>query len=122
MRRGLILLFVATFLAVACGQNNEPPKSTGPSSPPKVIGQEVFEQKCAACHGISGKGDGPAASALTHKPADLTSAKVQASKDAKLKNTIFEGTEKGMPPWKNALSEKEIDGLVKYIKEHLGKK
>ena len=36
------------------------------------IGKEEFESKCATCHGLSGKGDGPQASLLPIKPADLT--------------------------------------------------
>ena len=32
----------------------------------------MFADYCAPCHGLSGKGDGPAASALKTSPADLT--------------------------------------------------
>ena len=32
----------------------------------------MFTTYCASCHGVSGKGDGPAAAALNKKPADLT--------------------------------------------------
>ena len=35
-------------------------------------GKPTYEQHCAVCHGISGKGDGVSASVLTVKPADLT--------------------------------------------------
>jgi mono/diheme cytochrome c family protein len=35
-------------------------------------GAEDFATFCAACHGTSGKGDGPAAAGLDRKPADLT--------------------------------------------------
>jgi len=35
-------------------------------------GQVQFEQYCAVCHGKGGKGDGPAASAMTSKPTNLT--------------------------------------------------
>ena len=35
-------------------------------------GKEMFADYCAPCHGLSGKGDGPAASALKAAPADLT--------------------------------------------------
>ena len=35
-------------------------------------GREDFETFCAACHGVSGQGDGEAASGLDRKPADLT--------------------------------------------------
>jgi mono/diheme cytochrome c family protein len=35
-------------------------------------GKEMFNAYCASCHGAGAKGDGPAASALKSKPADLT--------------------------------------------------
>lgn len=35
-------------------------------------GQEMFTNYCAPCHGRTGKGNGPAAAALTPRPADLT--------------------------------------------------
>lgn len=45
----------------------EPAKHTSPTS-----GSEMYAAYCAACHGPSGKGDGPAASALKTLPTDLT--------------------------------------------------
>jgi mono/diheme cytochrome c family protein len=38
-----------------------------------LAGHDSFERYCAACHGTSGRGDGPAGSALKTRPADLTS-------------------------------------------------
>ena len=35
-------------------------------------GAEDFATFCAACHGVSGRGDGPAAAGLDRRPADLT--------------------------------------------------
>lgn len=35
-------------------------------------GVEMFRTWCASCHGVQGKGDGPAAAALKKPPADLT--------------------------------------------------
>jgi mono/diheme cytochrome c family protein len=35
-------------------------------------GRVLFGQHCAVCHGKGGKGDGPAASAMTAKPNNLT--------------------------------------------------
>jgi mono/diheme cytochrome c family protein len=46
---------------------NEPAKYVVPTD-----GPEMFRSYCSPCHGVSGKGDGPAAPALTTKPADLT--------------------------------------------------
>lgn len=39
---------------------------------PAGDGKTMFHEYCAACHGTGGKGDGPAASALKKRPADLT--------------------------------------------------
>jgi mono/diheme cytochrome c family protein len=38
-------------------------------------GAQMFASYCAACHGKTGKGDGPAAAALKVRPADLTQLK-----------------------------------------------
>ena len=35
-------------------------------------GQQYFVRYCSACHGVTGRGDGPAAPALRTPPADLT--------------------------------------------------
>jgi len=35
-------------------------------------GRPAYEQHCAVCHGLEGKGDGGAATLLTLKPPDLT--------------------------------------------------
>ena len=37
-----------------------------------TIGEKLFDNNCAVCHGKDGKGDGPAASGLTKPVADLT--------------------------------------------------
>ena len=36
------------------------------------FGKEQYDSHCAACHGISGKGDGPFKKYLTKSPPDLT--------------------------------------------------
>ena len=44
-----------------------PLTQTSPAS-----GSEMFRTYCAVCHGVNGKGAGPAADALKKAPADLT--------------------------------------------------
>jgi len=44
-----------------------PVKPTSPAS-----GQEMYTTYCAVCHGVDGKGNGPAAEALKVPPPDLT--------------------------------------------------
>jgi len=37
-----------------------------------VAGASTFSAYCTVCHGVAGRGDGPAAKALSKPPADLT--------------------------------------------------
>ncbi len=76
----------------------------------------LFVDKCAKCHGESGKGDGPKAKTLKKKPADYTDkAKMGEITDAELKEEITNG-KKPMPAFKTKLTEQEIDDLVVYIR------
>ena len=58
------LLFGALCLA-PLGASAQEMKQTTP-------GGEVFRTYCASCHGTSARGDGPLASSMTRKPANLT--------------------------------------------------
>lgn len=40
--------------------------------PPEVSGRALYAEYCAICHGVGGRGDGPAAAGLTPPPTDLT--------------------------------------------------
>jgi mono/diheme cytochrome c family protein len=44
-----------------------PPQVTSPAS-----ATEMYTAYCAACHGVNGKGDGPAAASMKIPPTDLT--------------------------------------------------
>ena len=44
----------------------------GASMTQSVPGSELFRTYCATCHGSSARGDGPLASSMSRKPADLT--------------------------------------------------
>src|SRR5262245_57760360 len=74
----------------------------------------TVDKACTACHGDTGKGNGPGAAALNPKPADWTSAKVQAETDGCLFWKISTGRG-AMPPWA-ALSETERWQLITYIR------
>jgi mono/diheme cytochrome c family protein len=55
----------------------QPPER--PAVPAAVArGAAIYSEHCAVCHGRRGKGNGPAASALTPRPTDLTSLKSPA--------------------------------------------
>ncbi|HET7186283.1 MAG TPA: cytochrome c [Terriglobales bacterium] len=44
----------------------------GPPAASPTSGAELYAAECASCHGVSAKGDGPAAAALKVPPPDLT--------------------------------------------------
>jgi mono/diheme cytochrome c family protein len=77
-------------------------------------GKKVAETNCVSCHGARGKGDGAAAVALNPKPADWTSAKVQAESDGEIFWKISTGRG-AMPAW-NFLPEQDRWALVRYIR------
>ena len=81
-------------------------------------GQAKYQQLCVTCHGASGKGDGPAAVALTPKPKDL----IETTKsDAELKAVISKGgaavgLSPVMPAWGATVSEADITNLIAHIR------
>lgn len=79
------------------------------------MGRTLYKTQCSPCHGDKGKGDGPAAAALTPKPADHTSAALQAESDGSLFYKISEGR-KPMPAFKNTLKDNQRWALINYIR------
>jgi mono/diheme cytochrome c family protein len=62
---------LVSILIIAGAQENQIKKTqVKPTSP--VSGAQMFKEYCAVCHGPSGKGDGPVATALKVAPPDLT--------------------------------------------------
>jgi mono/diheme cytochrome c family protein len=105
-----------------CPKDVSTKKSPAPYSPQSVAaGKQVAEAKaCSACHGASGKGDGPGAAALNPKPADWTSATTQGDSDGCLFWKITEGRG-AMPKWGPLTTDKERWDLVNYVRS-FGKK
>jgi mono/diheme cytochrome c family protein len=81
-------------------------------------GRRIFEASCVSCHGVRGKGDGPAAAGLPARPADLALMAPQHS-DGDLAWKIAEGRGP-MPSWKRTLGASEIWDVVNYLKTGLG--
>lgn len=85
-------------------------------------GKETYAVFCASCHGITGKGDGPAAAALPVKPTNLTDGEdLNAEPDEFLFKIIKEGGASVgksplMAPWGGQLKDEEIWNLVSYIR------
>lgn len=71
-----------------------------------------FERECAACHGLTGRGDGPRAPMLRPPPADLTdAARMRAIAPSWLHRSIVEG-KGGMPSWGYQFDRRETWDLT----------
>jgi mono/diheme cytochrome c family protein len=90
-------------------------------------GKEVFAGKCSPCHGLEGRGDGPAAASLQPKPRNLSDAKyVSTLSDERMFKTISEGgaamgKSPAMPSWKSSLSEADVWNVMAYIRQDICK-
>ena len=77
--------------------------------------KKLYTTNCAPCHGDKGRGDGPAAQALSPKPADHSSVLVQGETDGSLFWKLSEGRNP-MPGYKKILTEQQRWELVNYIR------
>jgi len=90
---------------------------------------QIFRSRCATCHGVSGRGNGPVAKALNPKPRDYSDRKWQAKTSDK---TIATAIVKGgpavglkalMPPNADLEQKPEVvRGLVQIIRSFAAKK
>ena len=131
------LVAISIVLLVACkkqgGKTNPAVATAGVATPaakktvvPEAAmaeAQKVFGTLCSSCHGTTGKGDGPAASALNPKPRNYTDTAWQKSvTDQQIADTIVKGGAKVgksnlMPPNPQLKGKPEVvAGLVKIVR------
>ena len=99
------------------GGGTEAARNPFPPNPESLeAGRVVYEQRCQTCHGLEGRGDGPAAADLVPPPADLTvHAPLHPEHD------LFRFVRDGIPgtamaPLGDRLSDEEIWHVVNYVK------
>ncbi len=99
------------------------PRPAAAQSGDLALGKQVYEKRCAGCHGAGGKGDGPAAELLTPRPRDFTAGKYKIrtlagplASDQDLLRMVTDGMPgTSMPAWRS-LPDKERSAVVAYIK------
>ncbi len=102
----------------------EVPQKIGETPDAVSEGQKVYEKRCWYCHGIEGKGDGPAAKTMFPKPRNFTrneykvrsTAAGSVPTDEDLFRIITSGIEGTAMPFWSTISEKERWQVIYYIK------
>jgi putative copper export protein/mono/diheme cytochrome c family protein/peroxiredoxin len=80
-------------------------------------GVALYSESCVVCHGIGGYGDGPAASDLKPKPADLTARHAASHTAGDLYWWLSHGVkETAMPGFEQSLTEDERWDLINYLR------
>lgn len=80
MRILSVFLSLSLLFCIACSNPAQQPAPSVQAAPPVEVkpaptpltGAQLYTAYCASCHGVDGKGDGPAAPALKTKLPDLT--------------------------------------------------
>jgi mono/diheme cytochrome c family protein len=90
---------------------------TVPTTPPlALVGQSIYQENCAPCHGAQGMGDGPTAADLPSPPTAFADPQAvwERSPAQLFHTTKFGRLEMLMPPWQNSLSDDQIWQAVAY--------
>lgn len=83
-----------------------------------AAGSSIYQQNCVTCHGINGRGDGPAARSLPGLPADFTVPHFATHTDAEVFGWIKNGKPGTvMPAFGEQLSDEQIWQVVTHIRD-----
>jgi mono/diheme cytochrome c family protein len=135
IRKNLVFGAAIAGLALTIACSSEPdevsPNAGGAAAPaaaataavtPAVLekGKAIYKTNCIACHGESGRGDGPAAGAMKPKPRDHTDrAYMDTLTDKNLADVIqMGGAVKGKPlmPSNPQIRGTDLDAVVAYTR------
>jgi len=114
--RGIAVAALAIATALACGSGEESsdgaadggaspaaPAASEPASPAPggaavAEARQIFETRCAVCHGVGGAGDGPGSAGLDPKPRDFRD-----------------------PGWQDSVTDDHITKIIKFGGAAVGK-
>src|SRR3954471_6045337 len=90
-----------------------------------IDGPALYQQRCSACHGKTGRGDGAFAALLDPRPRDFTGGRYKFRStetgslptDEDLAASITNGLHgTAMPSWKKFLSPEQVTALIAQVK------
>jgi cytochrome c oxidase cbb3-type subunit 2 len=87
-----------------------------------MAGRDIYQASCWVCHGLEGKGNGPASEGLDPKPRNFTSPEfVIQGREDEVYQVISQGAAKAfhgspyMVEWSSRLSPQQIRDVIAYI-------
>lgn len=104
--RGVLLSVVVALHAItAAGGDNS-------------VARELYESRCAFCHGVEGKGDGVAGKALHPPPTDLSNPDYWKTATTEQVRDAIQNGKPGtaMVPFRNTLKPDQIEAVVEFVR------
>jgi len=88
------------------------------------VGKQIYDQRCSGCHGMNGKGDGPAAQFFRVKPRDFTTCLYKFKStpgtslptDSDLLRVLKNGVPSTAMPAFPHYNDQELLDVIEYIK------
>jgi len=126
-KKWIVLTGVAIAALAATARQSRSAQGANYNDNNVVNGAELYRMYCATCHGLDGKGGGPAAEALKRRPADLTTiAKRNGGEFPNSRVThIIDGYEvkafhgsREMPIWGDFFHDMKRDDELLKLREH----
>ncbi|PKL77128.1 MAG: hypothetical protein CVV27_06750 [Candidatus Melainabacteria bacterium HGW-Melainabacteria-1] len=115
MKQLFAMLTAGTFFYALVWSLSAPTASVQAAAGNAANGKKLYAAQCTVCHGVLGKGDGPAGKSLKPPARDLSSGVFKyGSSDAALAKLIKTG-KSPMPGFAN-LSDQQLKDLVAYIR------
>jgi len=99
----LLTAAILSFMSASFAQD----AGSGPDKAKIAAGENVYNMRCAPCHGDE----------LVNTGQTFDLRRLKADERVRFENSVRNGKNQ-MPPWKDVLSEENIDQLWHYVRAH----
>lgn len=99
---------------IACSIDTAAPTAAATTAD---LGAEVWTERCAPCHGVEGRGDGPVAAGLSPKPKDLSRPRLPEERRPPSRMEVIRSGREGtaMVGFATQLSPEELTAVTTHV-------